>query len=166
MKSNLKKFLFPTITRKYLLRLCLVAIFAFIFFRFICIPFRIKGYSMEPTYMNGGYNLCYRLQYIFSQPERHDVVIIRLAGEKIMLLKRVVALEGEIVEFRKGELFINRKKINETYVRYPSNWNLPPRRVDKNHVYVLGDNRNVAINIHHFGQTSVHRIIGVPLWKK
>ena len=53
---------------------------------------------MEPTYMNGEYNFCYRLRYIFSQPERHDVVIIRLAGEKIMLLKRVVALEGEIVE--------------------------------------------------------------------
>jgi signal peptidase I len=121
---------------------------------------------MEPTYRNGEFNFCFRLSYIFAKPERHDVVIIRLAGEKIMLLKRVVALEGEIVEFRRGKLFINGIKINEPYVRYPSNWNLPPRRVEQNHVYVLGDNRNVPINIHQFGQTSVDRIIGEPLWKK
>ncbi len=116
--------------------------------------------------MNGTFNFCFRLRYIFSNPERHDVVTIRLAGQKVMLLKRVVALEGDIVEFRNGKLFVNGKMTNEAYVRYPSDWNLPPRKVDKNHIYVVGDNRNVPIHIHQFGQTSVNRIIGVPLWKK
>ena len=103
---------------------------------------------------------------MFSKPEKYDVVVIRLAGQKVMLLKRVVAQEGDFVEFRKGKLFVNGKKVDETYVRYPSDWDLPPRKVDKNHVYVVGDNRNVSINIHRFGQTSIDRIIGAPLWKK
>ena len=144
----------------------LVVVFALVVFNFVCIPFRIKGYSMEPTYMNGEFNFCFRLQYVFSKPERGDVVVIRLAGKKVMLLKRVVALEGDMVEFRKGKLFVNEEEVEEDYVRYPSDWNLPPRKVDKNHVYVVGDNRNVSIVMHRFGQTSIDRIIGAPLWKK
>ena len=114
--------------------------------------------------MNGGFNFCFRLRYILSKPEIHDVVTIRLAGEKVILLKRVVAVEGDIVEFRNGALFVNEKKIDETYVRYPSGWNLSPRKVDKSHVYVVGDNRSVPIDVHQFGQTSIDRINGVPLW--
>ena len=144
----------------------LVVVFALLFFKFVCVPFRIKGYSMEPTYMNGEFNFCFRYQYIFSKPEREDVVVIRLAGKKVMLLKRVVALGRDMVEFRKGKLYVNGKNIVEAYVRYPSDWNLPPRRVDNNHVYVVGDNRNVSIDMHRFGQTSIDRIIGAPLWKK
>lgn len=114
--------------------------------------------------MNGGFNFCFKLRYVLSKPERHDVVAIRLAGEKVILLKRVVALEGDVVEFRNGTLFVNEEKADETYTRYPSSWNLSPREVDKNHVYVVGDNRSVPIDVHQFGQTAIQRIIGVPLW--
>ena len=114
--------------------------------------------------MNGGFNFCFRMRYICSKPERHDVVAIRLAGEKVILLKRVVALEGDIVEFRNGVLFVNKERIDERYVRYRSDWNLSPRKVNRNHVYVIGDNRDVPIRVHQFGQTSIERIIGAPLW--
>lgn len=119
---------------------------------------------MEPTYMNGDFNFCFRLRYIISKPDRYDVVAIRLAGKKVILLKRVVALEGEVVEIRNGTFFVNEKKIDETYISQPSDWNLSPRKVDKHHVYVVGDNRSVPIDVHQFGQTSIDRIIGVPLW--
>ena len=142
----------------------LVALVAIIFFGFVCLPLRIKGHSMEPAYMNGELNFCFRLRYVFSEPEIEDVVAIRLAGEKVILMKRVVALEGDVVEFRDGSLFVNQKKVHETYLRYPSHWNLPPRTVDKGHVYVVGDNRSVPIDLHLFGQTSIDRIIGGPLW--
>ena len=89
---------------------------------------------------------------------------IRLAGERVMLLKRVVALEGDVVEFRNGDLFVNKEKVEEAYSRYTSDWNLAPRTVNKGHVYVVGDNRSVSIDIARFGQTSTDRIVGVPLW--
>ncbi len=62
---------------------------------------------MEPTYRSRGINFCWRLRYLFSKPKRHDVVVVRFAGSKVMLLKRVVGLEGERVEFRDGKLFVN-----------------------------------------------------------
>ena len=119
---------------------------------------------MEPTYRNGGINFCWRLHTLFSEPKRYDVVTVRFAGSKIMLLKRVVAREGEQVEFRDGKLFIDGKKIEEPYVHYPCYWNLPPRRVEKDCVYVVGDNRSMPIESHHFGQASKSRVMGVPLW--
>ncbi len=92
------------------------------------------------------------------------MVTVRFAGNKVMLLKRVVAVEGERVEFRDGKLFVDGKPVDEPYVRYPCDWNLPPRRVEKGSVYVVGDNRSMPIEDHYFGQTSINRIVGVPLW--
>ena len=81
-----------------------------------------------------------------------------------MLLKRVIAVEGEKVEFVEGKLLVDGKKIDEPYMRHPYTWNLPARRVKKNFVYVVGDNRNVLMEKHHFGQTSIDRIAGKVLW--
>ena len=90
--------------------------------------------------------------------------MIRFAGNKAMLLKRVVALEGERVEFRHGKLFVDEKEIDEPYIRYPCVWELPPRKVEKDCVYVVGDNRDMPIEDHLFGQASMKRMVGVPLW--
>ena len=164
MNTILKQFFSPKVTKQYLFRILLVAVLAYIFFSFICLPFRISGHSMNPTYQNGQFILCFRLRYILSKPERHDVVAIRLAGKKVVLLKRVVALEGETVEINNGILLVNQSKVDEPYVSRPSDWNLAPRRVDPGHVYVIGDNRSVPIDVHQFGQTPLNRIIGAPLW--
>jgi len=119
---------------------------------------------MEPTYHNGGFNFCWTPRYAFSEPQYHDVVVIRFAGKKIMLLKRVVAVAGDRVAFREGTLVINGVETTESYVRYPCDWNLPPREVAAGHVYVVGDNRSGPMEQHYFGQTPVKRIVGVPLW--
>ena len=119
---------------------------------------------MEPSYRNGGFNFCWRLRYLFSDPKRYDVVVVRFAGSKVMLLKRVVAVGGEQVEFRDGRLLVDGEAIDEPYVRYPCNWNLSPRHVEKDHVYVIGDNRSTPMENHYFGQASVKRVVGAPLW--
>jgi signal peptidase I len=162
--SRIRQFFFPSLTPRFLIRVFFVALFASLFFGYVCIPIRIQGASMEPTYRNGGFNFCWKLHDLFSRTKRHDVVAVRFAGNRVMLLKRVVALEGEQVEFRDGRLFINGQALDEPYVVYPCNWNLPPRHVEKDSVYVIGDNRSMPIENHYFGQTSVKRLIGVPLW--
>ena len=164
MQQRLRQFFFPTITIWFLIRVCLVALFAYVFFGYLCTPFVIRGSSMEPTYRDGGFNFCWKPGAFFFKPRRHQVVVVRLAGERVMLLKRVVALEGEEVSFRQGRLFVNDEEVVETYLRYPCNWDLPPRRVDGGHVYLAGDNRGMAMEDHAFGQTHVNRIAGSPLW--
>ena len=163
-KEIFRRFFFPTLTPAYLLRVSILAISAYIFFGFICIPLAIRGKSMEPTYHDGSLNFCLNLKYSFRGLERHDVVFIRLAGRRVMLLKRVVALEGEEVEFREGRLVVDGREISEPYIRDREDWDLPPRRVEKDSVYVVGDNRNMPIEMHYFGQAAIRRVIGVPLW--
>ena len=160
----IRRFLFPPMTPRFLVRVALVAILAYLFFGHVCLPIRIQGSSMEPTYPDGGINFIWRLRYNRSRPQRHEVVAIRFAGKSVILLKRVVALEGESVEFRQGRLFVDGKGIDEPYVRYPCDWNLPPRRVEEKHAYVVGDNRAMPPENHAFGQASLRRIIGGPLW--
>lgn len=164
IRHKIRQFFLPSITPKFLIRISLVALLAYLFFGHLCIPFAIRGISMEPTYHHGGFNFCWRVPYLFSEPKRHDVVAVRFAGSKVMLLKRVVALEDEQVEFRDGKLYVDGKEMDEPYVRFPCDWNLSPRRVEKDCVYVIGDNRNMSIESHHFGQASKSRLMGVPLW--
>jgi signal peptidase I len=162
--SVLRSFLLPRLTRGFLVRVVLLASLAYVFFGQICIPFRIRGCSMEPTYHDGGFNFCFRLRYLLSEPRRCDIVLVRLAGKRVMLLKRVVAVAGEEVEFRQGKFFVDGLRVEEPYVAYPCDWELPPRRVKPGHVYVVGDNRSGPIEGHNLGQTSVSRIVGAPLW--
>jgi signal peptidase I len=164
VNKKIRQFFFPSLTPKFLIRISSVALVAYLFFGHLCIPLVIKGFSMEPNYRDGSINFCWKWHSLFSKLTRHQVVAVRLAGTKVMLLKRVIAFEGERVEFRQGKLFVDEREIDEPYVRYPCNWNLPPRQVEKGCVYVVGDNRSMPIENHVFGQTSMKRIVGVPLW--
>lgn len=119
---------------------------------------------MTPTYKDGQINICWRLKYLFSEPVRHDVVVVRYAGKGVMLLKRVVALGGEEIEIQDGRLIVDGRRIKEPYIRYSYDWNLPPRRVDEGNIYLVGDNRRVPMASHDFGQTSISRVMGAPLW--
>ncbi len=162
--TTFRRFLFPSLTPSFLIRTACVALIAYLIFGHLLTPFRIIGYSMEPTYQNGEINFCWRLRYLFSKPNRGDIVVIRFAGKKVTLLKRVVALENEVIEFRNGKLFINGQELEEPYVRSSGNWNLSARQVEPDSVYVVGDNRSGPMQNHFFGQVIVTRILGSPLW--
>lgn len=164
MTPRWKAFFLPAMTRAFVLRLLTVAVGAVLLFGFVLIPFRIQGHSMDPTYRDGGFNFCNKLRYVFRPPQHQDVVVIRLAGEEIMLLKRVVALAGETVAFQDGSLVVNGQAVAEPYVRDPRPWSLASRRVAPGNVYVVGDNRRVPMEVHLFGQTPLERVAGGPLW--
>jgi len=160
----IRDFFFPRVTPRFLIRASAVGLSAYLFFGHVFTPFLIKGQSMEPTHRDRSFNFCWRLKYLLTEPARHDVVTVRFAGSSVMLLKRIVALEGEKIEFRNGRLLVDDQEIEEPYVRNPCNWNLPPRIVERGCVYLVGDNRTMPIENHFLGQASLKRIIGAPLW--
>jgi signal peptidase I len=141
-----------------------VAISAFIVFRFVLVPVRVEGESMWPTYRNRRVNLINRWAYLWHEPRRFDVVGFRLqAGPHVMLLKRVVGLPGETVEFRDGHLYIDGRRLNEPYVRTRCRWNEPPEIVRADEYYVVGDNRAMPAQNHEHGGAERRRIIGKVL---
>ncbi len=162
-KNLLHSFLVPELNRFFLLRILVLILATVLIFTQVLIPLRIEGQSMEPTYSNG-FNLCWRGRYLFASPQRGDVVAIRFAGNRVLLLKRIVALAGDTVAFNNGMLLVNGEKVQEPYVQYRADWNLEPRTVEPGKVYVVGDNRGVPMNRHHFGQVEEQRIVGGLLW--
>ncbi len=164
MKEHLKNFFFPKFTKGFFIRLALTALLVYIFFAHICTPTLTRGTSMEPNYPDGSLVMCWKLPFIIRPVTRGDVVMIRLAGPHVMYLKRVVALEGEILEIRDGVVYVDGNALNEAYVKYECDWKLAPRKVKSGNVYLIGDNRRMPIENHVFGQTPAARIQGKALW--
>ncbi len=159
----LENFLFPKLTRWFFLRVLAVAAIAYVFFGHVCLPMKIRGKSMEPTFADRGFTFCWTPSYWFTEPKRGDVVGIRYVGNGIALLKRVVGLPGDLIEFKSGDLYRNGERIEEPYKAVPSDWNLTPRTVSPGHVYVVGDNRAVPLEKHMLGEVSANRILGKVL---
>ena len=133
--------------KRTLIRGAVLAVVCFVFFKFyffeaIIRPVRIVGNSMFPTYHDHGWNYLNKLAYRHADPLRGDVVGLRMSGEHMMLLKRIVGLPGETVAFENGRLVINGKEIAEPYLKFHSPApDLDPVRLKPHEYYVIGDNR-------------------------
>lgn len=133
--------------KRTLIRATVLAVFCFLFFKLfvfkvLVLPVRIEGNSMFPTYHDRGINFVNRLSYRHTDPQRGDVVGIRMAGPSVMLMKRIVGLPGETVAFDHGHLLVNGVAIKEPYLklRAPAPY-LEPVKLGPNQYYVIGDNR-------------------------
>jgi signal peptidase I len=162
LRKRLKLFFFPKLNRRYLFRIAIVLVLSVIVFKFFLIPMKISGSSMEPSYHDGSINFC--RTFMLGEFKRGDVINIRLAGKRVMYLKRIVAFEGETIEFRRGKLFVNGVQLEEKYVKLPCEWELSARTVENGCVYVVGDNRSTPTETHQFGQAQKSKIMGRPLW--
>ncbi len=128
----------------------LVAITAALLVRaFVLQQFAVDGHSMDTTLHDGDRVLVNKLSYRMHDPNRGDVVVLKTidgAGERD-LIKRVVGLPGETVEYRGCVLYIDGRELNEPYldpeVVTPSNcgFDQVPVEVPTGHVFVMGDNR-------------------------
>lgn len=165
MRTGWRQFWWPEWNRRFVIRLALVAAGAWLLFGQVLLPLRIRGASMEPAYHDGGVNFCFRWCYALQPPRRFDVVAVRLAGTRVMLLKRVLALPGETVAFHRGRLLVDGRPVAEPQtVLTGGDWELPPRRVAPGRLFVAGDNRAMPIDQHVLGEAELDRIAGAPVW--
>lgn len=119
---------------------------------------------MEPSYRDGGFIFLNALSYFFAEPSYGDVVAIRLAGPKMVFLKRIVGKAGDSVAWMDGRLLRNGEPVPEPYVEQEYQWNMKAVKVGEGKLYVVGDNRAVEQKAHSQGRIDEDRIIGAPLW--
>lgn len=149
-----------------LLRIAVLVVVCFVTFKFILLPIRVEGISMEPTYHNRSINFVNRLAYLFHEPRRGDVVSIRFsrpegfATPSEMLMKRIIALPGETLSFHEGHAYINGKLLDEPYVKLPCDWEHEPILCGPDQYYVVGDNRSMPFEFHKQGRAERDRIVG------
>ena len=138
----------------------LVAIAAWLFFRFVCLPVRVRGSSMEPTFQNGEMHAACLLQHLWRTPQRGDVVVISMSGTRAFYLKRILALPGERIAFSNGVLLIDGRKFEEAYIEEHGTWTMPEMTVPDGEYFVAGDNRAIPIERHTLGTVNRSMIMG------
>lgn len=129
----------------------------------VIVPIRVQGISMLPTYHTGTVNFVNRFAYLTHEPRRGDVVAVRMAGMRMMLLKRVIGLPGERIAFRDGEVYIDGQPLAEPYLKRPCDWTLAEQSIEQAKYFVVGDNRSMAPEEHEMGKASRERIVGKVL---
>ncbi len=147
-----------------MIRLGLITLITIIIFSAILSPVIIDGESMEPTYRDSSLTLINRLSYAFKPPARGEIVAIKLAGRRLMFLKRIIGLPGETVAIRDGWVLINDTPLVEPYLISPRPWNLPARVLTTEEYFVIGDNRRQPLEQHLFGRVYGQQIVGRVLW--
>lgn len=147
----------------------IVIIFALLFFIFVMGLQQVIGPSMNPTLNEGDIIITNKFIYRFKSIERNDVVVIS-QDEKYMI-KRIVGLPGETVEYQNNDVLINGKAYKETFTNSETEdftiQDLGYDVIPKDMYLVLGDNRENSLDSRTFGLISKNQIIGkawIKIW--
>lgn len=137
---------------------------------FICEPFEVPSGSMETTIMTGDRIFAEKVSYQFSSPKAGDIVVFSDPQvSSRVLVKRVIATEGQTVSLKDGCVYVDGAKLAETYTQgssYPlsntaSNVSISyPYTVPTGCVWVMGDNRQNSSDSRYFGAIPTKSIFG------
>jgi signal peptidase I len=156
---------------------------------FLVKTFMVTSSSMAPTIQPGDRLLADRVTYYFRNPHRGDIVVFRYPptgpqstnttnplywpfeqiGEVLHLthktgnepfVKRVIAVGGETIQVKKGQVFINGKAIKEPYAVKGDYSDYGPYKVPAGMVFCMGDNRPNSRDSRYIGPVPVRSIIG------
>ena len=131
---------------KDIIEYVVIIIAVLLFRRFMFSPIRVTGLSMVPTLKDGDIMILNKIGYSIKGLNRFDIVVINNDNEKI--IKRVIGLPGEHVEYKDDKLYINHELVDEPYDRKEMEdfvlEMLSESKIPDNKYLVLGDNRPIS----------------------
>lgn len=120
--------------------------------------FVIPSRSMEPTLRIGNRVLVFKLSDRVGDYERGDVVVfarpdaLKGTDDDSDLIKRVIGLGGDVVEGRKGRVYVNGRLLAEPWFDVvPLTSDFGPVTVPDGALWVMGDNRGNSQDSRVFG---------------
>ena len=138
-----------------------------LFFSFVARITVVDGGSMNDTLHHGDKLI---VSDLFYTPKRGDVVIVQspdvLDGK--VIVKRVIAVEGDRIRVESDGVYVNDEKLEEPYLSETNKLHIttmPERTVDKGMVFLLGDNRNRSEDSRAFGQVDERAVVGKVLFR-
>lgn len=148
--------------------------------------YHIPSLSMAPTLDEGDRVIVNRLSYNFGEIERGQVIVFNKPPNQPSdandLIKRVIGLPGETIQFRDGQVYVDDLLVQEPYLAQQNSTrtrslSIPgcaqetpsPElcTVPEGYVFVMGDNRVNSQDSRVFGPVSVDTVVGrafVRVW--
>lgn len=135
---------------------------------FIATPVIVSGSSMDPTLKNGQVLILNKLAKKYM---RDDIVVIdaKINGKKERIVKRIIGLPGETLEYKDGFLYINGKRTHDDFVDQTRVFTLESvtgkKKIPEGYYFVMGDNRRNSLDSRdkHVGLVKKSNIIGKPI---
>jgi len=153
-----------------------VVVAALIVFFFVAKAYRIPSAAMEPTLH------CARpapecqakhqdrvLVFKFLGYGRGDIVVFHVpkaaeeaCGAGGVFVKRIVAAPGDTWQEKQGFVYVNGKKLDESYVDpgKRDQQSYPLRRIPADNYFLMGDNRSASCDSRRWGTVEKDQIIG------
>lgn len=145
--------------------ICMVSVFLFV--NLIARPIRVQGNSMVPTLQSGSLGFANVYGIRLKQLKRFDIAIIYLSDKKEYLVKRVIGMPGDTIEYRDQKLYINSVETEEPFLDTPFHENWPgifmedvgPITLGEGEYFCLGDNRPASRDSRYYGAFTLDQII-------
>ncbi len=156
---------------------------------------QVQQSSMENTLFTNQQLIVNKLSYNFVEPKKGDIIIFHENKEKgtiaedtlemvdniiskfnnnktdieedDRLIKRVIGVPGDEVDIKDGYLYLNGKKLEETYANGETisrEFKLPIK-IPENKLFVLGDNRMVSKDSRMFGLVDYKQVEGKAIYR-
>ncbi len=148
--------------------------------------FKIPSGSMIPTLLVGDHILVNKFIYgtkipfsdnrvlVFRKPERGDIIVFKYPEDPSRdFIKRVIAIEGDVIESKGKTIYVNGSPVREPYIQHTDNSlkpkgieprdNFGPYIIPKGKYFMMGDNRDQSYDSRYWGYVDVKDIRGKAL---
>lgn len=137
---------------------------------FVFQAYQIPSGSMESTIEVGDMVFAEKVSYRFGEPQRGDIVTF--ADPEIpsrILIKRVIATEGETVDLVDGKVVVDGVPLNEPYTEGKESLPLTPAygtaitypyTLGEGELWVMGDNRTNSQDSRYYGAVDASTVTG------
>ena len=150
-RSSVRRFFTPGM----LTCLVVLSLLVFVFSQFFCF-LRVTGHSMDPSLADGQVMIGVSAAHTgLLKVSRGDIVIADCPQLELTIIKRVVGLPGDRLQFTAGQLYLNGQLYYEPYIYEPmqddSLNNCAEFTVPEGHYFLMGDNRNRSLDSRKLG---------------
>lgn len=133
------------------------------FIIFLYQPVKVEGTSMMPTLEDQERVFINKFVYRLESIQRGDVVVFRYPRDTSKsYIKRVIAVPGDRVRIEDGLVYVNDRRIAESYVpeMYEDVRSYSETVVPPHSYFVMGDHRNLSNDSRDFGPVDEQYIYG------
>jgi len=150
--------------------LAIAVVICVLLITYVVQAFKVQGTSMSPELQDGERILVNKFMYHFSDIARGDVVVFWYPEDpELSFIKRIIALPGETLEIKSGDVYVDGVLIDESYVAsaHADRRSHPSQEIRPGHYFVLGDNRRGSNDSRSWGLVPERYIYGrafVRIW--